>query len=171
VKEACQEGARQAVKEAIIELFTNPELRTLFVKLQPEPVPGVPANLPVLEYVPELPPAPRKPNHWDRFKAKVAAIRNGVSDMVARVKSSVMGRLNAIRQLMAAMSIAAGEEIHFRRIILTALCVGTVVGLACWLLPDMVAACVSGVCAASTAVMVQIGAWVKRAVSRCGLIA
>ena len=167
VKEACQEGARLAVKEAIIEIFTNPDFRPLFAKMQPEPMP-----------VPSMPPpvtgpplVPHKPNNWDRMKAKLAALKNGVRNAVVGVKNAVLSRFNAVRQFVATISLAAGEQLHVRRILLTSLCVGLLIGTACWLLPQEVAACLSAVSAACTSVAVQIGTWLRRAARNCGLMA
>jgi hypothetical protein len=165
VKDACQEGARQAVKDAIVEIFTNPDFRPLFAKMQPEPMPV--ASVPVI--VQASPPKPRKPNHWDRLKAKLAAVREGAKGLVSKMKNAVLSRFNPVRHFVARISLAAGEQLHVRRMILTALCVGTIIGMACWLLPDTVVAFVSGFCGASTAVLVQIAAWLKRAAGRCGL--
>src|SRR5580692_6931637 len=61
VAAACKEGAREAVKDAIIEIFTNPDLRALIATVRAEPNPMVTSPAPEV---------PRKPNHWQRFKAK-----------------------------------------------------------------------------------------------------
>jgi hypothetical protein len=73
--------------------------------------------------------------------------------------------------MMTVVNMAAGEMIPIRRILATALCVGLVVGTACLVLPQEVAAGVSAVSAASTTILVQIGSWLKNAARRFGLVA
>src|SRR5580692_509468 len=69
VADACREGARAAVKDAIVEILTNAEFQSLLSKVRPEIVIPVPAPTPGQTSV------SRKSNHWERFKAKIAAAR------------------------------------------------------------------------------------------------
>src|SRR6187455_2591403 len=62
VADACREGTRLAVKDAIVEILTNPELRAMLVP-QTLPVPA--------PKTPDTPPEPKKPGLWTRIKAKV----------------------------------------------------------------------------------------------------
>src|ERR1700722_4667225 len=163
--DACKEGARVAVKDAIVEILANPELRTLIVPARSEPIPTAPT------LVPESLPVPRKPNIWARFKAKIAAMRDSVAKKVIGVKDGFVGRIHAVRETVAAIGMAAGENLPVRRILLTALGVGLVIGCVCLLIPQEVAAGVSGFSAASTTIAVQIGSWLKNAARRFSLVA
>jgi hypothetical protein len=120
VTDACKEGSRDAVKEALVEIFTNSEFRSFLARLRPEPLPAIPT--PASE--PNLPP--RKPNHWESFKAKVAAARDAVHSAAARIKNAVMERCKAAQETVVAVGTAAGEMIPVKRILLTGLCVGLV---------------------------------------------
>jgi hypothetical protein len=166
VAAACKEGAREAVKDAIVEIFTNPDLRALISTVRQEPIP----TIPILAPEPPLPPAQPKPSLWDRLKARIAAARDAVCNAATNVKNAVVGRFNTVRQTVAAISMAGGENLPVRRILLTALGVGLVVGIACLVLPQEVAACMSAVSAASTTIAVQIGSWLKNAARRFGLV-
>src|SRR5688500_14001723 len=66
VTDACREGARAAVKDAIIEIVSNPELRALLAPVRSAPVAPPP----------EPAPEPRKPSPWAKFKALLAAARD-----------------------------------------------------------------------------------------------
>src|SRR3954466_3062515 len=68
VTDACREGARQAVKDAIVEIVSNPELRALIAPVQPAPV-----------VAPAPAPEPGKPSFWNRLKAKLAAAREAIT--------------------------------------------------------------------------------------------
>src|SRR4051812_32393014 len=74
VTDACREGARAAVKDAIIQIFTDPELRALLAPAAPSPVAAAPA--------PE--PGPKTPGPWGRLRAKLAAARDAVTGAAAR---------------------------------------------------------------------------------------
>ena len=116
VADACREGARQAVKDAVVEILTNPELRALFDALRAgaAPVPVVP------------PPEPaRAPGLWTRLKAKAAAARAAVTGAVVRVKEAVVSRVRAIRSAVSAPGALVGEPLPWRKV----LWVGAGVGL------------------------------------------
>jgi hypothetical protein len=70
---------------------------------------------------------------------------------------------------VVAVGTAAGEMIPVKRILLTGLGVGLVVGIACLVMPQTVAAGVSALTAACTSVAMQTGNWLKRASRRFGL--
>ena len=54
VADAAREGTRLAVKDAIVEIMTNPELRALIAPATPAPIPA-----PLTDYPPPIPPEPR----------------------------------------------------------------------------------------------------------------
>jgi hypothetical protein len=153
VTDACREGARAAVKDAILEIVTNPELRALLAPAQPAPATVVAAP----ELAPE--PEPPTPGPWARIKAGLAAARDAVA-----------ARCKAARDAIAAAGTAAGEAIPARRILLVGLGVGAVAGVACLVMPQTLAAVVTAVTTAATAVAVQAGTWLKRAARRVGLL-
>ena len=162
VADACRDGARLAVKDAIIEIISNPDLRAL---LSPPPVsaPSVPVS------PPEPKPEP-KPGFWKRFTSRAKAATNAVVGAAVKAKESVVDRCKAARDTIAAVGTAAGEVMPTKQISLVALGVGIVVGVACLVVPQTVAAVVGAAGAAATAVCVQVGGWLKRAAGRFGLV-
>lgn len=71
---------------------------------------------------------------------------------------------------VVALDRATGEPLPVRRVLLTGLGIGLVVGAACLILPQTTAAVVSGVGATGTAVGVQASRWLTRAARRVGLL-
>ena len=133
---ACKEGAKQAMKEVVLELLTNPDVRALLTTSVPAP-PPTPA------------PAPRRPNWWVRLKAEV----RDVKDALVERAQAVLTAVTLTAKMLAAV-------LPLRRITLIAAAVGLVAALAAllvhWLCPPAVAAAVSGVGAAVTAVVGQV---------------
>jgi hypothetical protein len=164
VADACKEGARAAVKDAIIEILATPELRTLIVPARPEPLSEVQTVAPA----PQQPQ--RKPNHWDLFKAKIAAARAVVTRAAVRAKDAMVRPLRAIHDAVVGIGKTTGEVLPVRRILVTTLGVGVVVAVICYLVPQEVAAGLSGVSAAFTTLAVQTGNWLNRAARRFGLV-
>jgi hypothetical protein len=157
VTDACREGARQAVRDAIIEVLTNPELRALIAPATP-----IPTATPV--------PEPKKPSLWTRLKAKLAAARNAAINAVENVNAAIRRRFDAAAKTVATLSQVAGQSFPYRRILLVGLGVGSVVGVACLVMPQMTSAIVSGIGATCGAISVQVGNWLTRTTRRLGLV-
>lgn len=155
VTDACREGARAAVKDAIIEIVTNPELRAL-LGTAPAPVTAPRA--------PE--PEPKKPGLWSRLKAKLAAVTGAAT----RAKGTVAARCRAARDTVATLGQAAGEALPWKRMLWVSAGVGLAVGAGCLVVPQTVAAGVGAVTATAVAAAVQTGNWLKRAGRRFGLV-
>lgn len=164
VADACREGARAAVKDAIIEILSNPDLRAMLVP--PHPPSPAPLIAP-----PELVPAPEpKPSLWTRLKMKLAAMRDALVGATQKAKERVTTRYAAAKDAVIAVGNATGETLPLKQISLVALSVGVVVGVACLVVPHTVSATVSGVTAAATAIAVQTGTWLRNAARRFGLL-
>ncbi|MFO0825899.1 MAG: hypothetical protein U0792_22735 [Gemmataceae bacterium] len=168
VADACREGARLALKDALIEILTNPELRALLAAA----VPATPApmTVPTAPAEPPPPAAPKRPSLWSRLKSKARAARAAIFGVVVRAKEAIVGRCRTAQAAVHAVGLAGGEPAPVRQIAGTALLVGVVVGTACLLLPDTVAAVVGGVSAATTTVCVQVCGWLRRVACRVGLL-
>ncbi len=164
VADAAREGTRLAVKDAIVEIMTNPELRALLAPVRPEPTPA-----PVAPPAP-VTPVPKKPGLWTRLKAKVAAARDAVTGAATKAKEAVSAKYKAVSAAVVAVGTAAGEALPLGRIVFRAAVVGLVVGVVCLVMPQTAAAAVSAVSVAATTVAVQTGSWLKRAARRFGLV-
>jgi hypothetical protein len=162
VTDACREGARAAVKDAIIQIFTDPELRALLGPAAPAPVVAAPAA--------ETEPEPKKPGPWGRLKAKLAAARGAVTGAVTKAKEAVTSRCRAARDTVATVGQAAGEALPWKRMLWVSAGVGLAIGVACLVVPQAVAAGVGAAGAGATAVAVQAGNWLTRAARRFGLV-
>ena len=160
VADACREGTRLAVKDAIVEILTNPELRAMLV-----PHAAAPAAKTA-----DAPPEPKKPGLWSRLKTKVAAAKNAAVTFAVKVKTAVAAKVAAVTATVAALGAAAGETLPVRRALTVALGVGLLVALACYQMPEAASASVAGIGAAATTVFAQAGAWFRRAGRRVGLL-
>ncbi len=165
VADACRDGARAAVKDAILEILTNPELRALITP-QPVVAPPVPTEF----LVPPCPPREPQPGFWSRFKSKAKAAKESVVEAAGKAKETVVDRCKAARDAVTSVGNASGEHVPVKQISLVAIGVGVVVGVACLVVPHATAAVVGAIGAAATAVAVQAGSWLKRAARRVGLL-
>ena len=154
------------MKDAIIEIISNPELRAMLTPHRPDPAEGVDAPRP--EPTPVVPEP--KPSLWSRMKAKVAAVRNSLTGATAKAKEAVGTRYAAAKDAVLAVGKATGEAFPLQRVGLVAAGVGLVVGVACLVVPQTMAAAVGALGAATTAVSVQAGFWLKSAARRVGLM-
>jgi hypothetical protein len=161
VADACREGTRAAVRDVLIELATNPELRAMFTSLGAAPAPA-----PTLQ----APPAPQGPGVWTRLKAKLATVREAAARAATAAKEAVIRRCVVAGEAVVALGRMTGETLPVRRMALVGLGLGLVVGVTCLLVPQTTAAVVSGAGAACTSVAVQTGQWLTRAARRVGLL-
>ena len=160
VADAAREGTRLAVKDAIIEIMTNPELRAMLVPHAHVPAPKTP----------DAPPEPKRPGLWSRIKAKVAAAKSAAVAFATKVKAAVVAKCVALTATVAAVGVAAGEALPVRRVLGVTLGVGVLVALVCYQMPESASAVVAGVGAAVSAAFAQIGAWLHRVARRVGLL-
>ena len=165
VIDAAREGTRLAVKDAIVEIMTNPELRALLAPARPESTPAPAAPPPEA-----VTPKPKTPGLWARLKAKVAAARDALTGAAAKAKEAVATRYQAASDTVVAVGTAAGEALPLRRVLWVGLGAGLLVGLVCLVVPHAAAAAVSAVSVAATTVAVQTGTWLKKAARRFGLV-
>jgi hypothetical protein len=144
VADACKEGAKLAMKEVVLELLTNPDVRAMLTTSVPAP-PPTPAV-----------PTVTKPTWWQTLKAKVTEWKDAALD---RATAALQAVTLTARMLTAVLPL--------KRIALVTLGVGLAVGLTALLVyrfcPPAVAAAVSGVGAAVTAAVGQAAGTLRRA--------
>ena len=143
IANAAREGTRSAVKDAILEVLTNPELRNMIQSLAPAST-AAPVTPPTAS-------EPRMPSLWSRIKAKVAAARTAVVERYRAAKEAVTATTRTLSTLMP-----------LRRIVLVAFGVGTVVTLLGFVAPAGVAAILAGIGGVVTAAVAQVGSWFRR---------
>ena len=144
VADAAKEGTRQAVKDAILEIMTNPELRGMIQTLTPAPM-SVPTATPPVET------APPTPSLWSRIKAKVAAAR-----------TAIVERYCATKEAITTMTRTLSTMMPLRRIVLVAVGVGVVAAVLGYAAPAGVAAVIAGIGGMVSALVAQIGSWFRR---------
>ena len=149
VADAAREGTRLAVKDAILEILTNPDLRALIAT-------AAPADKRSAQ--PVTPPGPPALGWWGRAKAKAAAVTRATRRRWRSAAAAVAGTARLLSTVMP-----------LKRVLLTGAVIGAAVGVACYLAPHGVASAVSGVGAAVTAVAAQVGGWFRRATRVLGV--
>lgn len=154
VADATREGARQAVRDVILELLANPDLRALIAAAAPA---ATPASAEVIPPSPPAEPAPATPGLWSRMKEKFQAAKHAA---VVRCRAATAAVAKTARTLAAVIPV--------RKILLVGAGVGLAVGAASYLCPHAVAAVLSGVGGACTAVGVQVGRWFNRSTAALG---
>ena len=168
VVEAMKAGTALAVKQALVEILTNPELLATIRGVLPPATVAEGAEL-------GLPSVPARASLWSRLKAKAVAAHSttvaAVSRVTARVATaakatrdgmvhaaaSVLGRVMMVKQQVAAAVDVARLVRHAKRVLLLAVGIGTATGMMSLLAPHAFAALASGATAALTLVGVQLG--------------
>jgi hypothetical protein len=146
VADAARAGTRLAVKDAIVEILTDPTLRVqLHQATAPTP-----------------PPVADKPGFWARIKNGASRIGGAIRRSVTTAAATVSGGLRR-----------AGEILHdplelvrmlgsVKRLLMLGAGVGVVVACLSYLAPHALSAFASGVGAGATAMAVQVGIWARR---------
>jgi hypothetical protein len=114
VTDACREGAQAAVRSALLELFSSPELRTLFAPAAPTPVSAPPTEAP-----PAASPAvPTPTGLWAAARERTAAVAGAA-------RRRCTSAATAVRETAAALSAV----MPLKRMAVIGVCVGLAVGL------------------------------------------
>jgi hypothetical protein len=137
VSDAARAGTRMAVKDAIIEILTDPELRGQLHQAT------APASAPI----------EKKPGFWSRMKigiGRVGGMLRGAAALVTGSVASSSRRVGAaLKDPLQAVGMLGGS-------------VGMIVATLSYFAPHLLSAAVSGVRAAVTAMAVQLGLWARR---------
>jgi len=143
VADAAKAGVKEAVKEAVIALLTDADLRATL-------------------HLATTPAAEAKPNFWQRVNAQVRNATEkvkGAAMVTLRVVSSKAARVKAATSTATAPAWIAWR---MRKIALVGLGIGLVVAALSYATTHGVAAAVSGIGAATTAVAIQGVLWIRR---------
>jgi len=147
VADASREGTRLAVRDAIVEMMTDPTLRT---KLHQATTPETPA---------ETVNANEKPGFWKRMKTKAEKAVGSVGRMASNAMTAVKDKIRALRQ-------KAAETAHSIRDLgklkTTVLVVGLTVAAVSFLAPHVASAALAGISSAVAVVAVRLGVWLGR---------
>src|SRR5205814_1684157 len=130
VADAVRDGARLAVKDAVLELLTNPDLRAVVAGLAPPPAPTAPA--------PAAPTAPAGPGLWSRLKDSLRATKDAAT---ARCRAAAATTMATTRALALVLPV--------KKILAVGAGAGVVIGLLAYACPHTVSAVISGACGAT----------------------
>jgi hypothetical protein len=147
VADAAKEGVKTAVKDAVIELMTNLDLRAALHKAT-------------------APPAEARPSAWDRLKAKVRQAATKTKQVLQTAAVGVAARVTAARAAVTGTAAGVGLAWRLRKVMAVGLTVGLTVAAVSYVTTHGVAAVLSGLGATVTAVAVQAGLLVRKAVHR-----
>ncbi len=152
VADAAREGTRLAVKDAIVEIMTDPTLRT---KLNQATAPEIPAEL-VKE---------DKPGFWKRMKTKTQQALGSVRRMASSAVAAVKGKVKALAETVTETARSIRDLGTLKTM---ALAVGLTVAAVSFRAPHAASAALSGISSAVAAVAVRVGVWMgqtRRALS------
>jgi hypothetical protein len=147
VAEAAREGTRLAVKDAVVEIMTDPTLRT---KLHQATAPETPA---------EPAEAETRPGFWKRMKTYANQAVGSVGRMASSAVTAVKSKVRALGQTAAE---AARSIRDLGTLKTTALVVGLTVAAVSFWAPHAASAVLSGISSAVAAVAVRVGVWMGR---------
>lgn len=142
VRDSARVGVRQAVKDAVVELLTNPDLRQILHQASSTPA---------------------KPNFWQRCKAKWHSMKSKAIGTLANAKSNLSGKATT---LTATATKLVGPTWRLRKPLTIALGVGFAMTVVSSVMSHHVAATLSGIGAAAATLSVQIMFWIRQAVKR-----
>jgi hypothetical protein len=147
VADAAREGTRFAVRDAIVEIMTDPTLRTKLNQATTLETPAEPAK------------ANEKPGFWKRMKTYMGQ----AVEFVGRVASSAM---TMVKDKVSALRQKAAETIQSIRGLGTlktmALVVGLTLAVVSFLAPHVASAALSGISSAVAVVAIRVGVWMGR---------
>ena len=156
VADAAREGTRLALKDAIVEIMTDPALRArLHQATAPEPERRRPSR-------PDLRTEPKQ-GFWARMKAKASQAVKAAANTASEAVQGVVGGAKAVAANAAAAVQAVSRLGSPRRLAAIGLTAGLVVGVGSFLAPHAVAAAISALGVAVAAAAVQLGVWTRRA--------
>jgi hypothetical protein len=146
VADAAREGTRLAVRDAIVEIMTDPTLRS---KLH-----SATASDPA-----ETAKVDKRPGFWSRIKSCVNRALASVGRMASSAVTAVNGKARAFGQKAAEAARSIRELGTLKT---TALVVGLAVATVSFCAPHAASAALSGISSAVAAVAVRFGAWMAR---------
>jgi hypothetical protein len=147
VTDATKEGTRAAVKDAVIELLTDPELRAALHKAS-------------------APPARPRVSARDRLRANARQLAARTAAMTRAARQAVAAKVAEAKAIVAGAAAPAWVAWQLRKTAVVGLGIGVVVAGIAYLGGHGLVAGLAGLGAAVTTVAVQTALWVRKAVRR-----
>jgi hypothetical protein len=158
VVDAAREGSRLAMKEAVIEILTDAELRASLHRASGPSTVAAPS------------PAPAKAGFWARAKAKAASALQATAQACSAAAEATTAKVKHVVTNITGSTRALHRVVNLKTLALVGLGAGLAVAATAYLAPHAVAAAVSGVGGAAAAVAVHIAVRVRKAVRALALI-
>jgi hypothetical protein len=148
VAEATREGTRLALKDALVEIMTDPALRAkLHQATGPEPVDES---------------ASAKPGILERATGGMRRMSEAICRGTAKLMESGRAQAKSLARTASEGVKAARALGSLKNLALVGIGVGVTVGVVALVAPHAVAAGLSGLCGGTAAVAVQLGRWTRR---------
>ena len=148
VADAVRTGTRLAVKEAIIEILTDPNLRLKLLETA--------ANQQVA--------STKKPSILSRFVAKARAMASAIAQTAVDTTQTVIAKAgSAARTTAKTVRILNSVFADLKTLVLIGAGVGLTVCVASYIAPHGVAAALSGIGGAVTAIAIRVGMFTRMA--------
>jgi hypothetical protein len=150
IADAVRDESRLAVKDAIVEILSNPELKALIAR------PSEPVS--------------EKPSFWSRLKARITRTRAVVIEAVTPAAQSATRAVRTANEPVVGLAKAVGSIWRWKKPVLIGTGVGFGIMVLCLAAPHGLAAVLSGVLGTITAVAVQFGHWVRKSVQKLQMV-
>ncbi len=158
VADAAREGTQLAVKDAVVEMMTDPILRArLHQATAPEP-----------EAERERPPQRR--GFWARLKAQAASTLQSLGRVAANVAGSGLRGMKAVAATAANVVRSSGSLGRLMKLAAAGLGAGAAVAVVRYVSPPAIAAAWSGVRSVVTTAAAKLGVWTRQVVRTLSLI-
>ena len=147
VADAAREGTRLAIKDAIVEILTNPDLRTAM-------------------HGATTPAPDARPSFWQRLKATVRAGAEKVKRTVQSIGSVVRAKVVATYRIVVSSTTAVRLAWHLHKVAIVTLGLGaTLLAVVCGM-PDRVSAGIGIIRETAVSVVTWIGERLRRIPAR-----
>jgi hypothetical protein len=124
VAEAAREGTRLAVKDAVVEIMTDPTLRAGLREAAAPEAAAAPT------------PSPRTPGFWARLKAKASQAGAAVSQAASRLVDGAAHGIQVVADVAAKGVLALKELGNFKMLAMISLGAGMATKVASYLAPN-----------------------------------
>ena len=150
--DAAREGTRLAVKDAIVEILTNPDLKAAVQWI------GA-ATPPVTAPIPSTSPR----SVWDKVKAIIRRARAAVTAAVRKTRTFVTNKVRATTRVVVGAGRITVSAWRVKRAVVATAVIGVALGAGAYYSAPHAGAVLSAAAGAVVAVAVRIAFWVRTA--------
>ena len=148
ITDAAQAGTRMAVKDAVIKILTDAELRDKFRDM--------------IGPVPQTVPAPARNGFWSWLKSGFVRLGQTLGIVRTKVTEAAASGVRRISESLAPPISAVQILGSMKRLLVVGLFVGGILAILSYLMPHFLSATLSGISGAVAAMTVQLGIWARR---------